>query len=107
MRMRELAKVLRSKNAQPFYTTLDILFATDEPYQRVRGIVLTRFHEPHLDVPPKFEHVAIEGLSQVFGKPNHFEIHKTKMRFRIGEEMLSKLEKEFALKEEHKRFGLR
>jgi hypothetical protein len=36
MKLSGLAKVLRSKNAGPFLTTLDILFDTDEAYRRVR-----------------------------------------------------------------------
>ncbi len=43
MKMYKLATVLRSKNAGPFRTTLDILFDDDEPYLRVRDSgVLTR-----------------------------------------------------------------
>lgn len=43
MKIYELAKVLRSKNAGPFRTTFDILFDTDEPYQRVKNSgVLTK-----------------------------------------------------------------
>ena len=43
MKLSELAKVLRSKNAGPFLTTLDILFDAEEPYQRVRDSgVLTK-----------------------------------------------------------------
>lgn len=43
MKIYELAKVLRGKNAGPFRTTFDILFDADEPYQRVRDSgVLTK-----------------------------------------------------------------
>ena len=43
MKIYELAKVLRGKNAGPFRTTFDILFDTDEPYQRVKNSgVLTK-----------------------------------------------------------------
>ena len=43
MKLAEMAKVLRSKNAGPFLTTLDILFDTDEPYQKVKNSgVLTK-----------------------------------------------------------------
>ena len=34
-RMRELASVIRSKNAGPFEITFDILFADAETYRRV------------------------------------------------------------------------
>lgn len=36
MRLAELAKVLRSKNAGPFLMTFDVLFANDEDFTRVR-----------------------------------------------------------------------
>jgi len=45
MKIYELAKVLRSKNAGPFRTTFDILFDNDEAYQRVKTSgVLTRWY---------------------------------------------------------------
>jgi len=34
-RLEELAKVIRSKNAGPYYLTLDVLFADKDTYQRV------------------------------------------------------------------------
>lgn len=36
-RLRDLAKMIRSKNAGPFELTLDILFADEETYLRVRN----------------------------------------------------------------------
>jgi uncharacterized protein DUF4387 len=33
-RLSELASLIRSKNAGPFWITLDVFFATDENYQR-------------------------------------------------------------------------
>ncbi len=35
-RLRDLAKLIRSKNAGPFLLTLDIMFDTKEVYERVR-----------------------------------------------------------------------
>jgi hypothetical protein len=35
MRLSDIAKVIRSKNAGPRCTTLDIMFATEADYQRV------------------------------------------------------------------------
>jgi len=35
MKIRELAKVVRSKNAGPFYLTLDILFPDTQTYEKV------------------------------------------------------------------------
>ena len=34
-RLEELAKVIRSKNAGPYYLTLDVLFGDKDTYQRV------------------------------------------------------------------------
>ncbi len=34
--LRDLARVIRSKNAGPFYLTFDVMFATLENYERVR-----------------------------------------------------------------------
>ena len=45
MKIYELAKVLRSKNAGPFRTTFDIFFDSDEAYRRVKTSgVLTRWY---------------------------------------------------------------
>jgi hypothetical protein len=35
-KLKDLAKVVRSKNAGPFYLTLDIMFAEQKTYERVR-----------------------------------------------------------------------
>ena len=43
VKLYDLAKVLRGKNAGPFRTTFDILFDADEPYRRVKNSgVLTK-----------------------------------------------------------------
>ena len=43
MKLCELAKMIRSKNAGPFYLTIDILFDTQEAYAKAVGSgVLTR-----------------------------------------------------------------
>ena len=36
-KLKDLAKVVRSKNAGPFYLTLDILFADQKTYERVKN----------------------------------------------------------------------
>jgi hypothetical protein len=36
MRLADLAEVIRSKNAGPFLVTFDIIFASDETFERVR-----------------------------------------------------------------------
>ena len=35
MKLRDIARLVRSKNAGPFWVTFDILFATDADYDRV------------------------------------------------------------------------
>jgi len=43
MRLGDIAKVVRSKNAGPFLLTFDVLFADDETFERIRdGGRLTR-----------------------------------------------------------------
>lgn len=37
MKLRELAKVIRSKNAGPFEITFDIMFADKASYEKVKG----------------------------------------------------------------------
>lgn len=49
MKLWQLTKVLRSKNAGPFKTTLDMLFDSAESYQRVRDSgVLTKEYVANL-----------------------------------------------------------
>jgi hypothetical protein len=76
MKMYKLAKVLRSKNAGPFRTTLDILFDADEPYRRVRDSgVLTREYIAQLygiekkDVYGIFHADAVRGIKITINKP--------------------------------------
>lgn len=42
-KLRDLAKVIRSKNAGPFAITFDVIFADPEPYRRVKtsGVLTT------------------------------------------------------------------
>ncbi|HHY09315.1 MAG TPA: DUF4387 domain-containing protein [Firmicutes bacterium] len=37
MKLKELATVIRSKNASPFITTLDIFFSSETNYKKVKG----------------------------------------------------------------------
>jgi hypothetical protein len=55
VKLHHLAKVLRSKNAGPFRTTLDILFDADEPYERVRdsGIITKALIAKLYDLKPE------------------------------------------------------
>ena len=77
------------------------------PYQKIKGIILTRFYEPHLKIPSSFNYISIDQINRVFGKPNYVEIHKARLKFKIKEEKLLELEKEFKKTEDYKRFGLR
>ena len=76
MKLSELAKVLRSKNAGPFLTTLDILFDANEPYQRVKDSgVLTKEYIAKLygirpeDVLGIFYVDAARGIKMTIPKP--------------------------------------
>jgi len=76
MKIYELATVLRSKNAGPFRTTLDILFDADEPYRRVRDSgVLTKEYIAELygirkkDVYGIFYADAARGIKITIQKP--------------------------------------
>lgn len=65
-KLNELASVIRSKNAGPFFLTFDIIFAERETYERVKatGVINTRtfselyrIPEDHIefyDYPPAF-----------------------------------------------------
>ena len=76
MKIYELAKVLRSKNAGPFRTTFDIFFDADEPYQRVKDSgVLTKEYVAELysirpeDVYGIFFVDAARGIKITIPKP--------------------------------------
>ena len=65
MKLHELAKVLRSKNAGPFKSTFDLFFDSDEPYRRVRdsGILTKEFIAKLYNISPK----DVEGIFFVDG----------------------------------------
>ncbi len=54
-RLRELARVIRSKNAGPFLLTLDVLFPTIEAFERVKrsGIINVATIAKLYRVPPE------------------------------------------------------
>ena len=77
MMLQELAQVLRSKNAGPFRTTLDILFDTEEAYRKVRDSgVITRERIAELygislgDVYGVFHVDAARGIKITIQKPH-------------------------------------
>lgn len=53
MRLRDVASLVRSKNAGPFELTFDIMFPNDEEYQRVRrtGLIEPRYFANLLGIP--------------------------------------------------------
>ena len=55
MKLRELARVIRSKNAGPFLLTLDVLFPTIEAFERVRdsGVINVDTISKLYGVPPE------------------------------------------------------
>ncbi len=58
--LRELAKVIRSKNAGPFRITLDIFFETDENYKMVKNSgIITEESVARLYAIPKSQ---IQGI---------------------------------------------
>jgi hypothetical protein len=77
--------------------------------QRIPGIVLTRFFEPHIKIPPKFHYVTIDELDKVFGKSIHHKIYESKITFRLGKEELLRLEKDLLEKKgrDYRDFELR
>jgi len=65
-RLDQIAKVIRSKNAGPFCLTLDVLFATQADYERVRDSgAITRasmaglYQQPEDEVQVFFHDVAL------------------------------------------------
>jgi hypothetical protein len=76
MKLSELAKVLRSKNAGPFLTTLDILFDTDAAYLKVRdsGILTKEYIARLYGISPKevlgiYSVDAARGIKITIPKP--------------------------------------
>lgn len=74
--IRELAKVIRSKNAGPFLTTIDLFFDSDEKYRLVRDSgLLTRervaqlYRIPVEDVVGVFHYDAARGIKVTTVKP--------------------------------------
>lgn len=62
--------------------------------QRIQGLILTRFSEPHLRIPTRFQLVQIDDLDRIFGESMHKKIHETniKFRMRIPEERTQEVE---------------
>ena len=61
-RLREIAKVVRSKNCGPFEITFDVIFSSVEDYRRVResGVVTKAYVAELYRVPE--EHLSVFGF---------------------------------------------
>jgi Holliday junction resolvase-like predicted endonuclease len=51
--------------------------------QRIQGLILTRFSEPHLRIPARFQLVQIDDLDRIFGESIHKKIYETNIKFRM------------------------
>lgn len=78
VKLAEIAKVLRSKNAGPFLTTCDLFFEEDEHYRAVKksGIlkkseVSKVFNIPEEDVLGVFFYDEARGIKITMIKPGH------------------------------------
>lgn len=74
---------------------------------KVKGIILTRFYEPHITIPPGFQHIPIDELDELFGESIYHKIYETSIKFRIGENELPMLKNEVSRVTDLSRYGLR
>ncbi len=70
----ELAKVIRSKNAGPFMTTIDIFFDDKESYDRVKkaltiGVIAKLYNIPIKEVVGIFYYDVAMGIKVTLIKP--------------------------------------
>lgn len=78
VKISELAKVLRSKNAGPFLTTIDIFFESKENYERVKSsgvitkeLVAKLYGIPLEDVMGPLYYEPALGIKVTIVKPGH------------------------------------
>lgn len=62
--------------------------------QEIHGVILTRFFEPHIRIPLKFQHITIDEMDRIFGKSEYNKIYETNLTFKLGKEERSRLERE-------------
>jgi hypothetical protein len=62
--------------------------------QKIRGVVLTRFFEPHIRIPMKFQHITIDEMDKIFGQSEYQKVYETNLKFRFTKEERSRLERE-------------
>ena len=63
-----------------------VIGLSDNPH--IHGLILTRFSEPHIRIPPKFQLVTIHELDTVFGESVYHKIYETNLKFRLSEEQI-------------------
>ena len=52
--------------------------------QRIHGLILTRFSEPHITIPARFQLVTTDNLDTIFGESSQKKIHETNIKFRMS-----------------------
>jgi hypothetical protein len=57
-----------------------------EPFQKIEGVIITRFHEPHIQVPPKFTLITTDELDTVFGESHNKKLYETTLTLKIPNE---------------------
>jgi hypothetical protein len=62
-----------------------------QPYQRITGYIITRFYEPHIQVPPRFTLITTRELGQVFGESCNKKIYETYLTLKIPNEATEKI----------------
>jgi len=62
------------------------------PYDKLEGLILTRFREPHIQIPTNFNGISIEDLSIKLGKSKSEKFFRRKFKF--NKDQLSKMNKQ-------------
>jgi Holliday junction resolvase-like predicted endonuclease len=61
--------------------------------QTILGVIITRFYEPHIQVPPKFVLITINELNEIFGESYNKKIYETALRIKIPDEATEEMMK--------------
>ena len=77
------------------------------PYDKLEGLILTRFREPHIEIPTNFDCISIEDLSMKFGKSKSEKFFQRKFKF--NKDQLSEMDKQILDQklDQNNRFNLR
>jgi hypothetical protein len=62
-----------------------------KPSQPIKGYVLTRFYEPHIQLPSKFTLISTNELDTVFGQSKNKHIYETALTLKISNEAAEKM----------------